>query len=77
MSFMTTIHTRKFNRIPNKEDWQIVKDEILVTLFGKEPHGPSTHITDRITRTFLTSDGGDSLQNLCLLPNSCQEFGVG
>ena len=61
MSFMTPIHTGKLDRVADEEDWQIVEDEILISLFGKEPRGPSTYITDGITRTFLPSDGRYSL----------------
>ena len=77
MSFVAAIHAGEFDWVANKEDRQIIEDEILVAIFGEEPHGPSTHITDSITRTFLTGNGRDSLQNFRLLPNIFQKLGVG
>jgi hypothetical protein len=48
MAFMAPIHAGKLYRVANEEDWQIVEDEVLITILGKELHGPSTYITDGI-----------------------------
>ena len=48
MAFMTSIHAGKLDGIPNKEDWQIVEDKVLVTILGIDLHSPSTYITNGI-----------------------------
>ena len=49
MSFMTPIHAGELDGVPNEEDWQIVEDEILVTILSKELHSPSTYVTNGVT----------------------------
>jgi hypothetical protein len=36
VSFVTAVHTRKFDRVSNEEDRQVVEDKVVVTIFGKE-----------------------------------------
>lgn len=48
MAFMAPIHAWKLDRVANEEDWQIVEDEILVTILSKELHSPSAYIADSI-----------------------------
>jgi hypothetical protein len=77
MSLVTSVDTRKLDRISDEEDRQTVENKVLVSLFGKELHGPATNITNSVGSTSFTSSGGDTTQEGSLLALSTEELGVG
>lgn len=76
MSLVRSVDAREFDGIPNKEDWQTVEDEILVSFFGKQLHGPPTNITDSIGSTSLSGSGGDTGKKGSLLSFPIQKLGI-
>src|SRR5580698_4006712 len=68
---------RKFKRIPNKKDRCIVADQIVVTLLGVKLDCESSGIAHGVGRTFFSSYGGESDENLGSLSDWSEKIGLG
>ena len=67
----------ELNRIVNEKHWCIVSNHIVVALFSIEFDGKSSWVSNGIWSTSLTSDGGESKEEWCLLANFVKEAGLG
>lgn len=54
---------RKFNGILNEKYWNIISDDIPVTLICVELDCKASNITDGVCTTTATKDGGESNEN--------------
>jgi hypothetical protein len=76
MPLMAPIHWRELDRITEKEDWQIIEDEIMDSLIREEFDRPSSNISDRVTGTFFSPYGWDPGQQSSLFADSSQEISI-
>jgi hypothetical protein len=77
MSLVTSVDARKLDRISDEEDWQTVKDKVLISFLGEELHGPATNITNSVGSTSFTSSSRDTTEKGSLLAFSTEELSVG
>src|SRR5205814_7140372 len=66
----------KFDRVLNKENGDVVSDEIPVALLGIELDRKPAHITRQIGRTFTARYGGESHEGRGLFPGPLKQVGA-
>jgi hypothetical protein len=76
MSLVASIHRRKLNGVPDKEDRKIIEDKILNTLLRVELGCPTSDITNCVGRSFFSTDSRDTGQDFGLLSNASEEVRV-
>lgn len=54
---VASVHGRKFDGVPNKEDRKIIEDKILNTLLRIEFGCPTSDITNCVGRSLFSTDG--------------------
>jgi len=63
--------------VVDEEHWGVVSNHVVVTLFGVEFDGEASWVSDGISGTSLTSNGGESKEKWGLLADLVQESGSG
>jgi len=63
--------------IIDEEDWGVVSNHIIVAFLGVELDGKATWISNSVSCTSLTGNGGESKEEWSLLANLIQEGGLG
>lgn len=77
MLLVTPIHAWELDRVTQEKDREVVKDKILIAVFGVELSRPTSHVSDRIGRTLLASYCGNTSHNVGLLSNLRKEASIG
>jgi hypothetical protein len=76
VSLVAPIHGGEFDRISDKENWQVIADEILDSFFRVKLGSPAPHVSDSIAGTFFTTHSGNPGSQLCFLPNTGKPLGI-
>lgn len=77
VALVAPVHGRELDGVADKEDGQIIEDEVLDAILGVELGRPATNVADCVTGALLAADRGDSREDLGLLPHLRQELGIG
>ena len=61
----------------NEEHWSVVSNHVVISFLGIELDGKSSWVSDGISSSSLTSDGGESEEKWGLLSNFVKESSLG
>lgn len=67
----------ELNWVVNEKDWSIVSNHVIISLLGVEFDSEASWVSNGISSTSLSSDGGESKEEWGLLTDLVEEGGLG
>ena len=66
----------EFDRVLNKEDWNIISDDVPITLLRVQLHREAANIPGEIRGAFVAGDGGEAHEGRGLFTGALKEIGT-